>query len=319
MKERPVRRALSAAVTLVACLASVSARAGDFTGPISLPFGPDVTFSGPPGIAAATADLHFSGTLADEGLTLRWDPSGPLITFGPQTIPHLGHFTLTHAGVIHSYALAGETGNSFFNSFTFTRAQVTDAVFSQPAITRFAVLEILSNGTVHESGYIDFDSSTVDTAASRVFFPGIVANLHSATNAAMAGVWYLQAPVTVQAGPRAIRIDIRPDSETNSISLESSGSIPVAIFGAADLDVTDIATDTISLAGAHVRRSGNGRRLVRYEDVDADGHLDLVASIDARDLQIGRADTTALLDAELVGGASVRGQDSVSVRGSRRQ
>ena len=54
-----------------------------------------------------------------------------------------------------------------------------------------------------------------------------------------------------------VDIDIKPDSDTNSINLSASGVVPVAILGTEDFDALTVDPTTVSLAGASVKMVGN--------------------------------------------------------------
>ena len=114
---------------------------------------------------------------------------------------------------------------------------------------------------------------------------------------------------------KPIEIDIAPGTEVNKISLNSNGSIPVAILGADDLDVSEIDPASITLEGSRVKKTGKaGRYLCRVDDVDQDGRVDLFCKIaidDQFQLQVG--DTSAELTALTYAGELLKGSDLVRV------
>ena len=78
-----------------------------------------------------------------------------------------------------------------------------------------------------------------------------------------------------------VNIDIKPGSEPNSINNNGKGVIPVAIFGSADFDVSQINLSTVDLEGCGIKEVGKkGKLLAHIEDVDGDGIDDLVVQIE---------------------------------------
>ncbi len=112
---------------------------------------------------------------------------------------------------------------------------------------------------------------------------------------------------------RTLRIDIKPGSYPNSINLGSNGTVPVAIFGNADLDVTQINATTVTLAGAAVNERNNGTPQAELVDVDDDGYLDLVVHVITADLQLSATGTVANLEGSLSDGTPIKGSDSVRI------
>jgi hypothetical protein len=78
-----------------------------------------------------------------------------------------------------------------------------------------------------------------------------------------------------------VQIDIKPGSDPNSINLGDNGLLPVAILGSEDFDVYTIdLTKPIELGGSGVASRGSWKApklAVSFEDVNDDGHTDLVA------------------------------------------
>jgi len=107
-----------------------------------------------------------------------------------------------------------------------------------------------------------------------------------------------------------VEIDIRPDSETNPINPKSRGVVPVVLYGADDFDVTEVDVDTLAFgpgeAGVAHR---NGPHL---DDVDADGHLDLIIHHRMASTGIGSEDVEACLWGETLDGLEFEGCDAVT-------
>jgi len=114
-----------------------------------------------------------------------------------------------------------------------------------------------------------------------------------------------------------VQIDIKPNTYPNSLNLRAKGNVPVAIFGTESFDVKNIDPATLKLAGAPVNFKKNGRPHVEFTDLDGDGHQDMVAHFDARQLQIEPfpKETLVVLAGTLKDGARFSGVDSVQIVG----
>ena len=109
-----------------------------------------------------------------------------------------------------------------------------------------------------------------------------------------------------------VKIDIRPDSEVNTINLGSNGVVPVAILSSESFDATTIDPTTVDLAGARVKVTGKKRRpLAHPEDVNGDGLIDLFCQISTSELNIGTGDLLVVLEAQTFSGASIRAVDMI--------
>jgi len=116
------------------------------------------------------------------------------------------------------------------------------------------------------------------------------------------------APVAIQAA-----IDIRPGEYPNTINPRSRGSVPVAIFGAPGLDAWMIDPATVTLAGAPVRTTGQAGYQVSIGDLNGDGLADLLVHVSTEAMQIGPADTEAVLEGRTYDGQQIVGRDSIRV------
>jgi hypothetical protein len=133
------------------------------------------------------------------------------------------------------------------------------------------------------------------------------------------GVVFFTKPLTF-AGAAAcqptvtITIDIKPDSEQNTINLNSAGVIPVALLSSATFDAATVNPNTISLAGARVKLVGKSEAaLCHLEDSNDDSLPDLVCQVLTADFMIEQGESVAVLEAETFDGILVRGQDSVRI------
>ena len=126
--------------------------------------------------------------------------------------------------------------------------------------------------------------------------------------------------IAVLANPvLEVAIDIKPGSDPNSINLCGVGVIPVAIFGSADIPVSDIDIPTLRLGdgtpgGSEVKMAGkSGKELCSTEDVDFDGFDDLVCKFVTVDLGLVGGDTDATVLGTTTGGKEFVGTDSVNI------
>lgn len=98
-----------------------------------------------------------------------------------------------------------------------------------------------------------------------------------------------------------IEIDVKPGASTTC-----NGSIPVAVLGSAELDVSQIDPATLLYEGLSVRTKGNGGPSCSLFDANGDGYIDLVCQY-----QDGFTDGT--LTGRLLDGTCIKGSDSVCV------
>lgn len=99
--------------------------------------------------------------------------------------------------------------------------------------------------------------------------------------------------VTYERGLLPVLIDIKPDSDDNTINLGSNGTVPVAILsedvdgdGILEFNATQVDPDTVALAGADVAVRGRGDRyMASADDVNSDGVIDLLLHIETENLQ----------------------------------
>jgi hypothetical protein len=122
-----------------------------------------------------------------------------------------------------------------------------------------------------------------------------------------------------------VRIDIHPGSYPNAINKNNAGTIPVAILGSADFDVTQIAPSTLLFEGMPLAEKGKGKLQYSIEDVSGDftkpkgapdGYPDLVCHFvddpSPWDPTMTIAKLTGMLKPEY-GGTPIRGADTVKI------
>ena len=132
----------------------------------------------------------------------------------------------------------------------------------------------------------------------------------------------LGSPSSLLVTPRCpidVQIDIKPGIGPNSVSLSNQGQLPVAILGDNTFDVTEIDPETILLGNVNLSTHGekSPKLAFSFEDVNADGKLDMISMFSVQELvNVGAltSTTTSLsLTANLFNGIPILGTDSINV------
>ena len=110
-----------------------------------------------------------------------------------------------------------------------------------------------------------------------------------------------------------VDINIKPESEDNTINLGSNGSVSVAIFGSDMLNVRDIDWGSVRLASASIKLKGNGDAIIKYEDLNGDGYDDVIIHILTDAFQLTENDVKAYLEGQLINGNLIKGSDLIHV------
>lgn len=127
------------------------------------------------------------------------------------------------------------------------------------------------------------------------------------------GLGHLAFKVTESSACKIVEIDIKPNSYPNCFNINGHGVVPVAILGSGDLNVFDIDVTTLNFAGLEVKVQKKGTPMCGYDDVNADGMMDLVCQFfDDPTLWQGGADT-ANLTGQMNDGSSFRGTDNICI------
>lgn len=123
----------------------------------------------------------------------------------------------------------------------------------------------------------------------------------------------LVADVTPCTAAIEVAIDIKPASMPNAINPRSRGNIPVAIlstenfYAPADVDFSTLTFGVVGNEPSLLRCDGAG------EDVNADGHADLVCHFATRLTGFGKGDELGHLAGTAVDGTPIEGRDSVRI------
>lgn len=109
-----------------------------------------------------------------------------------------------------------------------------------------------------------------------------------------------------------INIDIKPESDPNSINLNSNGVVPVAILTTPEFDASTVDPTTVRFADASpIKRT--------IEDVDSDGYLDMLLHFDTQELNLDASNTEATLTGMTDDGIEIVGTDSVNIVHKRKK
>jgi len=115
-----------------------------------------------------------------------------------------------------------------------------------------------------------------------------------------------------------VDIDIKPNSDPNSINTKSMGRVPVAILGSEDFDVTDVDVTTLAFGPSGAAPSHDltdpGVYASHLEDVNDDGFTDLVSHYVQKETGLVSSDTEACITGATTGGTPIDGCDSVRVK-----
>jgi len=114
--------------------------------------------------------------------------------------------------------------------------------------------------------------------------------------------------------PIEVVIDIKPGSFPSCFNNDGNGIIPVAIFGSDTFDVHQVDVSTVLLEGLSVAMKPNGKYMAAYEDVNADGHLDLVVKFNDEDGIFDPGDEYATLTGNLLDDTPFFGVGDICVR-----
>ena len=107
-----------------------------------------------------------------------------------------------------------------------------------------------------------------------------------------------------------VSIDVKPGSDRNPINRGGKGKVPVALLGSSTFDVMNVDLGSVSLNGAPL---STAKQASHYEDVDADGNVDLLMHFPTRDLGLADGQSEVCLSGQTLGGVAFEGCDSIYV------
>lgn len=103
-----------------------------------------------------------------------------------------------------------------------------------------------------------------------------------------------------------IKIDVKPDSNPNTINLKSRGVVPVALLTAGDFKAGDIDPGSVEFEGASPVRT-------TLCDVDGDGKMDMLFHFKTQDLVDLNEDSTDATLTATIDGVQIEATDSVRI------
>jgi uncharacterized repeat protein (TIGR01451 family) len=176
-----------------------------------------------------------------------------------------------------------------------------------PATTQ-GTCAIEASGVACDVGVLGVGDSAVVTYVVTPTAPGALANGASVSSREFDPDWTDNTAVAV-ADVRA-GVDIRPGNASNPINLRSGGVVPIAILGTAGFDAAEIGMATLRWGpgGAPARLQGS-----HLQDVNRDGHADLVTHFTVQGSGLTAGDTQACVQGMTRSGRGFRGCDAVRV------
>lgn len=116
-----------------------------------------------------------------------------------------------------------------------------------------------------------------------------------------------------------VEIDIKPGSDPNSVNPRSNGVIPVALLSTSRASGEEVNVDARQVDSSTMVFGPKRAPMVHagFQDVDADGDLDLVMQFQTEQTGIACGDTKAALTGQTVTGQAIEGTDSIRTVGCR--
>jgi hypothetical protein len=114
--------------------------------------------------------------------------------------------------------------------------------------------------------------------------------------------------------PITVSFDLRLGQPPTTINANFKGKLGVTIFSTPTFDATQLDPSTLSLSGAPVSRTGNGKWFISTGDIDGDGRPDLTANFDGNLLKISLGDTLVRLSGTSREGRRIVGTKPVVVK-----
>jgi len=269
-------------------------------------------------VSLDTADKFILGTVYGEHGTT-YDETGYDAT-GPETLaaPPIGNPLLNCGIWFYRDGVDQATMCGMIDGRTYNTGGIYDVVITYHAIdptlgTMFATV----NGV--QTGFYD---ALGNGPPNNYYYPlgkslkGTVDRLYL-----IADIWGDNVKVynlTAQGCPyyTSVGIDIKPGSYPNSINLGSKGVVPVAVLGAESFDPATIDPTTVNFAGTSPVHWA-------LEDVNHDGHRDMILHFDTQLLNLTADSTEATLTGDTTDERNIMGHitgaDSVNIVPKKRK
>lgn len=112
-----------------------------------------------------------------------------------------------------------------------------------------------------------------------------------------------------------VEIDIKPDSDNNTVNPNSRGVIPVAILSGEiynSVEMINVGSLRFGPDGARTKHMGH------LEDVGGDSSTDLMLHFPTRETGVSDTDTELCLTGFTIGGIPIKGCDIITIKGGKK-
>jgi len=252
-------------------------------------------------------------------LLIDWKKGTQWFDFGS---PSCGPGSTAPIGLAVSRVEGVPTADEFWGHYT-EQTQAPCPLDDQGLTELARGMNLGSTGWIHDQGYIftfEFFHNSLKVYVDGVLEIDIEGDFNDGRLAFynFSQRWVTYSGFVVEP---LLQIDIKPGSDPNSINLGDKGVLPVAILGSEGFDVYTIdLAKPITLGGTEVTTRGSEKApklAVSFEDVNDDGHMDLMTFFSVQTLVINGAldetTTELMLEAETTGGVLIQGTDSVRI------
>jgi hypothetical protein len=110
------------------------------------------------------------------------------------------------------------------------------------------------------------------------------------------------------------QIDIKPGSDSNSINPNSRGVIPVAIITTEGFDATSVNASSVKFGP---NEAAEIHKRSHIEDVNGDGHMDLMLHFKTEEIGVGCGDNSLTLTGHTFDGLEIIGFDFIETVGCK--
>jgi hypothetical protein len=260
---------------------------------------------------ANAAALNFEGT-PSFALVIRATDNGSPALSGTATV------TINLTNVNEAPVVTAATFSLAENSANGTAVGTVSA--SDPDVGQTRTFSIVSGNTggafainattgaitVANVAALDFETTPVFNLAVRATDNG---------SPSLSGQAVVTINLTNVIETQAVLLDIVPGNSSNTIRLNSS-TFKVAILSTSTFDARTVNVNSVRFGEVGTEDSVSlkkGKRIFEYRDVNGDGRLDLVLTINTAAASLEVGDTLARLTGSTTGGQAIAGQGTVNV------
>ncbi|MCR9200192.1 MAG: pectinesterase family protein [Planctomycetaceae bacterium] len=189
---------------------------------------------------------------------------------------------------------------------TATDVDSTELVFSIESGNELGGFSISDSGLLEVA-----DSSVLDFEETSVFELTVAVTDGQATSTATITVNLNDVDEVL-----AVEIDIDPNDASNTINLRKDKRVDVVLFSSFEFDATLVDIDSLRFGatGTEDSLSRKGRQQsprIRFEDINGDGQLDLIATFDVANTGLTTDDTEAILTGRLLDGTDFMARQTI--------